>query len=129
MKNQTLKVEKYIDNSIKVGDFVKLIDGSGFTHATKKGTFYIINSYNDITGLPLNLQDIAAEVIECNINNHCCSGAFNTLYLQDIKVKIGNAEFRTASGFVEKLDLVTQTPEYSMEELINFVGFDFKIKK
>jgi hypothetical protein len=100
MDKRSLKLVKYKNPQIKVGDKIKLIDGSALSHITEKGDFYIIHSYRKLTGSDLPLEDIVGEVVKTNVKNHGCFGAFD-IYVQDIVVKLGKAKFRTCSQFVE----------------------------
>ena len=104
----TIRVE--INPNIKVGDKVFLIDGSGLTLVKEDDSedaneYYIIFSYPDKTGSKLLLQSIEAKVIEVNVRDkisHRVDTLMNPL-LQDIVVKVGDAEFRTCSKLVKKV--------------------------
>jgi len=96
------RIKKYIDPTIKVGDKIKIIDGSGLTVESGKKV-YIVYPYFEITKSNLNLQAIDGEVVETNINNYVSEGAVETCYLQDIIIKLGEGTFRTCSEFVKKV--------------------------
>jgi len=103
MDKSSLKLVKYKNPQIKVGDKIKLIDGSALSHITEKGDFYIIHSYRKLTGSDLSLEDIVGKVVKTNVKNRGCFGAFD-IYVQDIVVKLGKAKFRTCSQFVEVVE-------------------------
>jgi hypothetical protein len=103
MGKASLKLKKYINPQIKVGDKVKLIDGSALSHIKLKGDFYIVDSYPEITGEDALLKDIVGEVVKTKVKNSGCFGAFD-IYVQDIVVKLGKAKFRTCSKMVRVVE-------------------------
>ncbi len=108
MKKHSYKITQHINKSINVKDKVKLIDGSGLSLNCKWDSpfaknYYIVYDYPEITGLSTNLKNCIAEVIKTNITDIGLPGACNTFRIQDIIIKIGNAEFRTCSQFVIKI--------------------------
>jgi len=103
MEKTSLKIKKYINPHIEVGDKIKLIDGSALSHIKLKGDFYIIYSYPEITGTDALLKDIVGEVVETNIKNRGCFGDFH-IYVQDIVISLGKTKFRTCSKFVKVVD-------------------------
>ena len=127
MKTHSLRLKRHINQSIEVGNVVKLIDGSGLTHKNKNGSYYIIYPYVDETGLEEPLENCYGVVTEKGLYNYITESVCRTAYMQDIVVKIGNAEFRTCSQFVEKIN--EPTIEYTIEDLIKKIGHSFKIKK
>jgi len=103
---RSITIQNRINPEIKVGDYVKLFDGSALScdkHDNDKRPLYIVNSYRELTGMSIIIKDIPALVISTGITNKVCDTGDNLLYLQDIVVKIGNADFRTCSGLVEQL--------------------------
>lgn len=106
MKKQFKEIRSHIDENIKIGDTVRLIDGSGLcsiTHPNK--AFYIIYSYPFVTGSHLILTDMTAEVVQINISNIVSWEEYHSLgycYQLDIIIKLGDALFRTCSKFVTK---------------------------
>jgi len=107
METFTATIKHYIDPTIKVGDIVRLIDGSALTHEEKK--CHIVFSYPKLTGIHKKLKFIDCIVLKVNITNKIAidpSFTRNTkiVYLQDIKIKCGNAVFRTSSGMVSKVE-------------------------
>lgn len=93
---------------IKVGDEVYLKDGSALTllsddNKETKDSYYIVNSYPICTGSTLKLEEIKATVITINIKDRVTIGSVS-VYIQDIIVQIGNAQFRTCSALVRLAD-------------------------
>ena len=102
MEKNSFKV-KTITNveKINVGATVRLIDGSSLSCINALMDFYIVESYEDMTGSKLELQHIDAEVIEVGVSDYVCEGVNGHAYLQDIVIKIGLRKFRTSSGLVK----------------------------
>ena len=100
---KTMQVSSYIDPKITVGAIVRLTDGSGLSIKEKNiyKDFYIVGSYPEEVGARTKLEDCACEVIETGVTDWVVAGVLNHCYIQDIVVKIGKAEFRTCSAFVE----------------------------
>lgn len=92
-----------IDHSIKVGDKVRITDGSALTCDESDSDVYIVYAYPKLTGSIEKLKDIEGTVIATSINNRVCSGACDTIYLQDCIVQLGDAVFNTASGLLTKV--------------------------
>lgn len=111
MPKKSHETKACYDPDIKVNDEVYLIDGSALTliteaedlHSTTIKEYFIVNSYLELTGSPLNLQAIKGTVTAININNRVTIG-YTKAYLQDIIVQIGNAKFRTCSALVSKYE-------------------------
>lgn len=107
MKNYSYRLEEHIDNKIKVGDVVKLTDGSALTlkkaQVGDKGEFHIVHSYPLFTGKEEILKDIECMVVETGVEDYVCMGVLDIVRIQDIVVQCGNAKFRTCSKFVKKL--------------------------
>jgi len=129
---KSIKLHKCINKEIKVGDKVKIYDGSSLTlnvEDTDK-SYYVVYEYPEITGLNMELQNIIGQVVETGIEDKITFREFGEwCYLQDIIVKLGNAQFRTASKMVRIIDSTEYIPEYTIEQLIKKVGHEFKIKK
>lgn len=128
MKTGSLEIRTLINKEIKKGDTVRLIDGSGLSHIESTEAFYIIYAYYNETGLNQALKHIDAEVLEVGVCDYCVLGAAKNVYLQDIVIKIGNAKFRTSSKFVH-IQEEEVIPELTMQEAIEKMGFEFKIKQ
>lgn len=102
-KKITLK--KHINPSIKVGDKVRMVDGSAFSYSGKQTeSLFITQSYPELTGLGANIEDIDATVLAVNINSVATLWGNSSAYITDIKLSIGNGEFFTCSKFVEKVE-------------------------
>lgn len=101
MAKKSLKIDKYINENIKVGDFVYIIDGSGLTsESLPDKDVYIIYSYPEI-GILKKLEDIHFKVIEVGVTYRVSTSVCDRVLLQDIVVESTNGEkFRTLSGFV-----------------------------
>ena len=124
---QSFKLKQRKNSNIKTGDFVKLIDGSGLSCEESNEPVYIVYPYLNLTGSYENLNDMVAEVLETDIANYAmANGALGNGYVQDIKVRIGKAEFRTCSDFVA---VVENIKEYTTEELAGLLGHPFIIKQ
>lgn len=104
---RSFKIKKLINKNIKVGDTVKIVDGSGISlknNYNKK--IYIVNYYPELTGSNSNLKDINATVVKTGVKNYVCEGVSGFSFRQDVVIKIGNSEFRT---FSKSLRLVEET--------------------
>lgn len=99
---QSYRLLREINPKIKVGDKIKIFDGSGLT-SFKDKKVYIIFSYFDLTGLYEPLKDIEGTVLEVNVDDFVCTSHFETAYLQDVVIELGNAKFRTMSNFIQKV--------------------------
>lgn len=104
------KINKDIDPSILVGDTVCLVDGSALSLKSDDKLpfteYSIIYSYPKITGDYHDLRFIKGTVTKVGIKNRLIHSGFDwcCCYLQDIIVKLGNAEFRTNSSMVQKVN-------------------------
>jgi hypothetical protein len=105
--SKTLELYIDCDEDIKVGDVVRLHDGSSVT--LDPGYFkninenvYIIYSYPELIGEYSILKDIDCEVVEVGIKNKISHSNSDFCYLQDILVKIGSGYIRVSSGHVRK---------------------------
>jgi len=102
MEKNSFEVKSHTNPSIKVGDQVKIIDGSSLSCIGVKGDFYIVNQYPDETGSTKKLEDIVGTVLEVGITNFIVPG-YKTGYIQDARVSFGKAQFRTCSEFLIKV--------------------------
>ena len=97
----------YVDKKIKIGDRVKLIDGSALS--LKEGESYSNNEDHYIVfeypklGFDLPLKEYLFVVLETNIKNRVGGGGNEFKYLQDIIVECNGIKFRTASKFVKTI--------------------------
>ena len=113
-KNRNYQVQKLIDKSIKVGDQVFLHDGSSLSLKSDDEkdltAYYIVFPYPELTGLGDDLMYIKSTVVETGVKDKAITSSVNNIaYLQDIVVKVGNAEFRTSSQLVHNIN---NTQEY-----------------
>ena len=100
---KSYKLSRHINSEIKVGDRIKIVDGSGLT-SFKEIDVYIIYSYLELTGSELKLKEIEGTVLETNIDNFIHPiHSLELAYLQDIVIELGNAKFRTSSNFIRKI--------------------------
>jgi hypothetical protein len=98
------KISKHINPEIKVGDKVKIFDGSALTCSDKPNAYIIIpNSYPEITGINEALMHIEGEVLDLN-QNTVCSAPIESYYLQDATIRLGDAKFRTCTAFLIKIN-------------------------
>jgi len=96
------KLRICIDHSIKVGDTVRLHDGSALS--VKDNTDIeplIICSYQHLTKSLDRLKDLNATVTEVGLEDTVCVSDISA-YIQDIVIDINGCKFRTASQFVYK---------------------------
>ena len=101
-KDDKVQVHFHVNDNIKIGDNVKLFDGSAVTYIEPTlETIYIVNAYSELTGTYDILKNIVGKVIEVNIRNKVVpSGIDDYMYGQDIVVQLGIGLFRTCSQFV-----------------------------
>lgn len=85
---------------IEKGMFVKLIDGSSLTNEGGTQDYYIVFSYEEETKDKRKLKDIPCQVLETNIKNKFATSVVNTLYQQDLKIKVGELIMYTSSSMV-----------------------------
>jgi hypothetical protein len=102
MRKETYRLQRIINDDIKVGDLVKLIDGSALT-CDKIERPIIVRSYENVLGSVLDLKLLTFKVIRTNIDNAIVYGVLDICYLQDIEVEYNNVVFRTASSLVTKI--------------------------
>jgi len=99
MKN-SFEIKTFKDESLKVGDKVKIWDGSGFSYIGDTDEHVaIVHSYPEMTASNEKLLDIEGEVVEIGVTNRGVMG-FRCIYLQDIVIKLGEGLFRSCSEFV-----------------------------
>jgi hypothetical protein len=102
------KIVSYIDPNIRVGEMVRLVDGSGLSLKSDDSitfpnkNYYIVDSYPEVTGIDKVLSKIDAKVVEIGINDYVVIGV-SSVYVQDIIIQIGEAQFRTCSQFVRNI--------------------------
>lgn len=104
---RTLKINKFIDKSIKVGDIIRIHDGSGLSLLNDLSTkdHYIVKAYPELTGSGLILKEIDGTVIDINIKyiHSVPSIGSYWCYKLDCIIQLGNAKFRTCSKFIHKI--------------------------
>lgn len=121
---KTFTIRVYKDNNLKVGDKVRLVDGSGFTSIEDNTReVYIVVAYPNLTGSDVVLKELVAEVTEINITDKVCKGVLDNVYLQDIVVKIGEGFFRTSSGMVKSIKM--KKWHYAVSTSTIWASFDF----
>jgi hypothetical protein len=106
MKKSAYKIGRHVDPTIKVGNIVTIIDGSGLSPMEEYyKNCYIVDAYPDLTGSDLNLMAIHGEVTNVGISDIVTDmdNNLSSCYGVDITVKLGNAEFYTCSKFVTKI--------------------------
>lgn len=104
MKKQ-FEVSYHINPDIKVGDIVRVWDGSALTSPEYPDKdFAIIYPYKDETGKEHSLKNLDAEVIAVGVKSNATILQHpNIVYFQDITIRIGNCTFNTCSNFVRKV--------------------------
>lgn len=111
---KSLKIERYINPDIKVGDKVRIKDGSALHCITYPDRSFIIhNPYEEVFGVPDPMWDLPFTVVEANVEDYIDTFEIcNTAYLQDIVVEYNGVQFRTCSKFV------TTELERELDEII-----------
>jgi len=111
---------KRIDKNIKVGDFVKFIDGSGFS--IKDATIdypAIVYKYPLIFGLDTIVKNIAFKVIKTGVDDRIIASGYDHGYFQDIELEAPNGIIvYSCSAFVKK---EKQEINYIPHSLINSI--------
>ena len=102
MKKESFKIKKLINPSIKIGDVVKLVDGSGLT-CDKIQYPIIIRAYPDVLESTRCIKNLIAIVVGIN-QEYVTNSFYDQVYLQDISITINGILFRTASQFVVKVN-------------------------
>lgn len=98
----------YVDEKIKIGDRVKLFDGSALSlkedeQYSNNEDHHIVFGYPNL-GFDLPLKEYSFVVLETNIKNRVGGGSDDFKYLQDIIVECNGIKFRTASKFVKQFN-------------------------
>lgn len=105
MKNQ-FQLRQIKSQELKVGDVVRVYDGSSITSEKDDKAIFIVHSYPELTGINNELKNIDAEVLKVGIDDLFCFGCPrfkcepSSIYRQDIQIKIGNGIFYTNSSMV-----------------------------
>jgi len=103
MSKKSFKIKLLINSEVKVGDTVRLFDGSSLSVVGDDSReVFIVFSYPGLTQRHELLKYLDAKVTRVGVQDRVSQGA-NSLYLQDIVIKIGTTEFRTASQLVTKV--------------------------
>lgn len=103
MKNQ-LKLRHLKEKTLKVGDIVRITDGSSLTAANYEDEVYIIFPYEKLTGREDKLKDINGVVIEIGVKGLFCKGSIGYIYSQDIAITLGTGIFYTHSSMVRVVE-------------------------
>jgi len=99
MKN-TRKLLKCFNPSIKIGDKVRLKDGSGLSVKNNDDMYVVIVcSYHSLTDSFQPLKDLTATVVEVGLEETVLI-TDHSAYVQDIIIDINGCKFRTPSDFV-----------------------------
>lgn len=85
------------EKNFKVGDTVRIIDGSALTCDKSETDIYIVFSYPELTGNDTELKQLDFKIKQLGINNHFCGGVGNKIYRQDALIEYNGVEFRTNS--------------------------------
>ena len=102
MKKESYKFKEFIDFSIKIGDLVRLVDGSGLScefidYPIIVNSYHILNTTNTI-------EKLTGVVVNVNQKYVTLNSTADTCYLQDIQISINGVLFRTASRFVKNVN-------------------------
>lgn len=99
---RSVKINFEVNTKIKVGDSIRIFDGSSLSRKDdNRRSYYIVNSYPAIIGTNDDLNEIIGSVVETNITDQIHISNFDWGYLQDIVIKLGDSEFRTSSRMVK----------------------------
>ena len=102
MKKKSFKIRKLINPSIKIGDVVKLVDGSGLTCDEIQYPI-IVRDYPDVLESTRRIENLIAIVVGIG-QEYVTNPSYDEVYLQDISITINGILFRTASQFVAKVN-------------------------
>ncbi len=100
-------VKRRINPSIKLGDVVQIFNGFGLAPVKScEMNFFLIFAYPKFTGSDERLGEIKGVVTEVSILDVITDANMHSNYCHgtDIKVKLGNREFYTCSGYVKKIN-------------------------
>jgi hypothetical protein len=100
MKSEIFEDVSDINTSIKIGDKVKVYDGSSLSAIGHDEEVYIVYPYPAITGSKSKLQDMIGTVVEINRPYYCSACFNNKLYRCDLVIQLGEGKFRTNSTMV-----------------------------
>lgn len=108
MKNKKVYIKHYnFDESLKVGDKIKLTDGTSLSIDNYSDEVYIIYAYQNLTGKREILKNLTGTIIKTRIKNTFNDKYVNitdkNVWMQDLQIKIGKAVFKVASGHVKKI--------------------------
>lgn len=98
MKKQFKLKELEINTNIEKGMFVYLIDGSSLTDEGGTQPYLIVNSYD--IGDERILKEIPCKVLETGVEGFFAEGALNFVYMQDLKLMVGDKIFYISSAHV-----------------------------
>lgn len=99
----SVKLHYKVDPSIKVGDTVKLTDGSALSAESSTADIFTVYPHEDITGSKLTLGEDKAVVLEVNVQDFVLCVDDRWCFNQDLVVQIGKGIFRTNSTMVKKI--------------------------
>ena len=102
--SKSIKVNRvFSKEGLKVGDKVRVIDGSSLTSFKTKRGVSIIETYEELTGINETLGSLIGTVTRVGVKDRIEQEHNFDAYYQDLVIKIGSGKFRTASGMVAKL--------------------------
>ena len=118
--NKSFIATKHIDKNIKVGDFVKFIDGSGFSIKDDVIDYpVIVHRYPLVFGLDTIVKNIVFKVIKTGVNDRILASGCDYGYFQDIELEAPNGTIvYSCSAFVKK---EKQEINYIPNSLINSI--------
>lgn len=102
MDNKSKKIKRCINPDIKVGDIVRVWDGSGLSCDKSEEQIYIILPYFNLTGSSEALKYLDFTVTKTNQSDHIVLGVLDNCYLQDVAIEYNGVEFRCCSSFLTK---------------------------
>lgn len=101
------RIKRLVNDKIKEGDLVKIVDGSSLTDMDGKKLF-IVYSYEDLTGSTHIIEDMEFIVDEIGVEDIVCDDYLplregKLYWAQDIVLTNGICKLRTSSDFVSRL--------------------------
>ena len=107
MKKQSYEIKHYVNDNIKIGDLVKIVDGSRLTIDSHVYNLKTIDSYPDLFNTKKRIESIIFKVVQTNVNTNVYIHHFaRVVYMQDIVIEYNGVQLRTCSKFVKLINNV-----------------------
>jgi len=108
-------IQKHINPTIKVGDKVRIFDGSGFSISDYEEDAYIVFPYPKLFGNDLEVKEMEFTVVSINETDRIIQGGGNNFLLQDLILKAPNGKIVFSSSSFVKLYTKYTPIELAME--------------